>query len=80
MAESGKCGSSGCSSRKGPVQPYLAADGGRDHWVAPAQHPNAVGCCLWGLADGARPLPGAASRPQPSSRAEIGVRDIILAH
>ena len=29
---------------------------------------------------GARPLSGAASRPQPSSRAEIGVRDIILAH
>ena len=65
---------------QGPVRPYLAVDGPSTRSGTPAHWSDVLGRCLWGLADGARPLPSSASRPQPSSRAEIGVRGITLAY
>ena len=46
----------------------------------PAHWPDVLGRCPWGLADGVRPLPSAASQPCSSPRAEISVCGIILTH
>ena len=55
------------SPTKDHVRPYLAEDSRRTRSGMPAHRPDVLRWRPRGLADGARPLPGAASRQLPPS-------------